>query len=51
MRKHSLKNGWEDIERLLYYQNFLYILEIICINLINRYNNDSLAGYFDIKKT
>ena len=36
---------------ILYYKNFLYIIEIIYSKIINYYYNNLLACYFKIEKT
>ena len=41
---------WQDIEDILHYQSFFYVLKIIRIELISRHYNNLLAGYFGIKK-
>ena len=48
--EYLIKNNWQDINSILYYQSFPYILEAIQIKLINKYYNNLLIGYFDIKK-
>ena len=47
--EHS--KGWEDINRVLHYQDLPYVLEVIRIELISRHHSNSLAGHFEIKKT
>lgn len=47
----GLKDGWEEINWILYYQNLLYILEIICIELISCYYKNLLPNHFEIEKT
>lgn len=39
------------MKNILHYPNLLYILEIICIEIIICYYNDSLTDHFVIKKT
>lgn len=39
------------MEGVLYYQDLLYILEIIKSELISRYYHDPLASHFGIDKT
>lgn len=51
LKEQGLEIGWEDIERILHYQNLLYILTIILTELINYHYNNLLARYFEIKKT
>lgn len=36
---------------MLYQKNFLYILKVIKTELIKKYYNNLLVGYFEIKKT
>lgn len=31
------KKNWEDLEKVFYYQELLYVLELIKIELINQY--------------
>ena len=45
-----MKNGWNNIDKLLYYQDFLYIPEVISTKLISRYYNNPLASHFKIDK-
>ncbi len=47
----GLLEGWEDIKAVFYDQSLLYILKVICSNLINKYHNDPLADHFEIAKT
>ncbi len=51
MRSKGLSEDWKDIEQVLYYQNLLYIPKVICSELINRYHDNPLIGYFSIEKT
>ena len=46
-----MKKGWKDVDRVLYYQELLFVSEIIQIKLIGYYQDDFLVGYFGIKKT
>lgn len=39
------------MKNIFYYQNLLYIFEIICYKIINSYYNNPLADHFGIKKT
>ena len=50
LRSKRLSEGKKDIKEVLHYQGFLYILKIICLELISRYHNNTFAGYFGIKK-
>lgn len=36
---------------MLYYQSLFYIFKIILTELTNKYNNNPLFNYFEIKKT
>ena len=47
----ELPEGWEDIERVLQYKGFLYIPEIIQLELISRHHDNLLVGHFEIDKT
>ena len=49
--KGTMKEGWEEVEEVLYFQGLLYVPEIIRTELINRHDNNPLAGYFGIEKT
>ncbi len=51
VREQGLKDGWEDIDRLLHHEGLLYVSEIICKELISRYHDDPLAGHFAVEKT
>lgn len=50
MLKKEISNGKYDIECIFYYQDFLYIFEIIYLKIIDYYYNDLLAGHFKIGK-
>ena len=47
----TMKEGWEDIEKVLHFQGLLYVPKIICTELISWHHNNPLTGYFRIKKT
>ena len=49
--KQLVKNNWQNIDDVLYYQGFPYVLKIIQIELISRHHNNLLIGYFGMKKT
>ena len=51
LRSERLLESWKDIKEVLHYQGFLYILKVICSELINRHRNNFFIIYFDIKKT
>ena len=42
------KDGYQNINRVLHYQGLRFMPNAICIKLINRHHNDSLADYFGI---
>ena len=48
--EQSVKNGWEDIDGMLYHQSLPYILKILQTELISKHHNNSLAGHFGIEK-
>ena len=50
IRAEKLGRNWEDSDEILFHQSLPYISEIIKTELISRYYNDQLAGYFGIKK-
>ncbi len=50
LRSEGLPKGWKDIEQVLHYHGFLYILKVIRSELILRTHNDPLAVYFGIEK-
>ena len=41
----------ENFNRLLYYQNLLYIIKTIKIKLVNQYYSNLLIDYLEFKKT
>lgn len=45
------KEGWEDVQKVLYKKDLLYIPKIVRTELINKFYDDLLVGYFGIKKT
>ena len=49
--KQLVKDGWENIDSILYHQGLFYVLEIIEIELISKHYNNLLIGFFGIKKT
>ncbi len=51
LRSEGLLESWEDIEQVLYYQDFPYILRIIRSELRSKHHDDPLAGHFGIEKT
>lgn len=48
--KEHLKNR-KDVETVVHYKSFLYVLEIIYFKPINHYQNNALIGYFEMDKT
>ncbi len=46
-----MKEDWEDIDEVLYFQGLLYVPKTICTELISWYYNNSLAGHFGIAKS
>ena len=51
LRSAKLLKSWENIEEMLHYQNFLYILKIFYLELISRHHNNFFTSYLDIEKT
>ena len=51
LRSKNLLKGWEVMEGILEHQGFLYILEIICSEVIYYLYDNLLAGHFRIDKT
>ncbi len=51
LRLEGLSEGWEDIEQVLYYQSFPFVLKVIRSELISRHHDDLLTGHFGIEKT
>ena len=47
----GLPEGWENVEGVVQYQGLLYILAIICFEMISCHHNDLLARCFGINKT
>ena len=50
LKLKRLLEDCKDIDKIFYYQGFLYMPKVICFKLISRYYNDFLVGYFGIKK-
>lgn len=46
-----MREDWEDINEMLYFQYLLYVPKIINIDLISRHHDNPLAGHLGIKKT
>lgn len=52
VREQGLKDSWdEDIDRVLYQDNFSYVSEIIRTKLISWHYDDALANHLEIEKT
>lgn len=51
IRVKELPEDWKDLEGVLHYQGFSYILKIVRIELISRYHNNSLTENFGVEKT
>lgn len=51
MKSEGLSKDRKDIEEVVHYQDFLYILKVIHSELISKDHNNLIAGYFSIKKT
>lgn len=51
IKSQGLKEGWGEIEGVLYWKSLLYIPELVWIKLIHRHQDSQLLGHFDIKKT
>lgn len=51
IRLKKLTESWNDVEKVLYYQCLLYVLEIIYLELISNYYNNPLAEHFRVEKT
>ena len=50
MQMEGLKEGWEDIDRVLHCQGLSYVPEIIRTKLISRHHDNPLVGHFGIEK-
>lgn len=50
MRQKNLKKSQAKIKKVLHFQYLLYLPEIIKTNIISKYYNNSLIGYFEIKE-
>ena len=49
--KEQLPDNWEDIDGVLYHQGLSFVPEAIQTEIISRYHDDLLVGYFSINKT
>ena len=45
-----IKDGYQDIDGVLYHQSLLFVPKAIWIELISRHHDDPLAGHFSIEK-
>lgn len=50
-QRTKLEEDWENVYGILHWENLSYILEIVRTEIMSRYYNDLLAGYFKIKNT
>ena len=50
IRVEGLKNAYQEVDRVLYYQGLSLVLEAIQTKLISWHHNDFLAGHCDINK-
>lgn len=51
LEKKWLLESWKEIEPVLYYQRLLYILKVMCSELMSRHYDNPLVGHFEIDKT
>ena len=51
IRAKGLKNGYEEVEEILYHQGLFLVPGSIRTELISRHHDDPLAGNFGINKT
>ena len=51
IKTEGLSEDWEDVEEVLQYQGFLYVLEMVCSKVVSCHHNDLFAGHFGIDKT
>ena len=51
IRQKDLKEGWAEVDGLLYFQGLLYLPEIIRTEIISKHHDDPLAEYFGIEMT
>ena len=50
LKSERLPKGWEDIDKIFYYESLSYIPKVICSELISKHYNNLFAGPFGIKK-
>lgn len=48
--KEGMKEGWEEVNRVLYYQSLPYVLEVIHTELISWHYDEHLVDHFGIEK-
>lgn len=46
----ELQKSWEDIDKVLYYQGLLFVLEVMQTKFISWYYDNLLVGYFEVNK-
>ena len=46
-----MKNSYKEADKVLHYQELLFVLEVIQTKLISRHHNKPLASHFGINKT
>ena len=51
IRAEGLKDDYEEVDRVLQYQELPLVPEAIRIELISQHHNDPLAGHFGVDKT
>ena len=49
--RHQKANNYKEIDEIFHYQGLLFVSKAIQTELISRYDNNPLAGYFGIEKT
>lgn len=50
IREQSLKEGWEDVDKVLYREGLPYVPEIVRTKLISMHYDKPFVGYFRINK-
>lgn len=50
-QKIRIKDGYKKIDVVIYHKSLFFMFEIIRIQVIGRYHDNFLAGYFTIKRT
>ena len=51
IKAEELKDDYEEVDRVLHYQELLFVLEAIQIKLISWHHDNFLVGHFGINKT